>query len=173
MSTILLSNIPFPTHNHSLSNHLSYSPKFPFNSSSIYPSKPQFQLGLFATKSPFFPNSYTNEEYPLGSVEVLRVPDHWLEPSNALMESEWLRVAVHKWLDDEYCPEPTNFDISRVAANSYYQSLLKKTTDVGEILLKMARELETISYQESFHGPFSAANAAVSLIAERIESNGS
>uniref|UniRef100_A0A803MWS7 Uncharacterized protein n=1 Tax=Chenopodium quinoa TaxID=63459 RepID=A0A803MWS7_CHEQI len=106
---------------------------------------------------------------PLGSVEVLRVPDHWLEPSRAIQESEWLRVSLHKWLDDEYCPEPTNVDISRVAANSYYQSLLQKTTDVGEILLKMVRELETISYQESFHGAFSSANAAVNLIAERIE----
>jgi len=60
-------------------------------------------------------------------------------------------------------------DISRIAADSYYQSLLQKTTDLGEILLRMARELETISYQESFHGAFSSANAAVALIADRIE----
>ncbi|GAB2214498.1 hypothetical protein Droror1_Dr00018849 [Drosera rotundifolia] len=35
----------------------------------------------------------------------------------------------------------------------------------------MIRELETISYQESFHGAFSSANAALSLIAQRIEEN--
>lgn len=84
-------------------------------------------------------------------------------------ESEWLRVTLHKWLDDEYCPEETNVKISKVAANSYYKSLLEKQTDLGEILLKMARELESISYQESFHGAFSSANAAVNLIAQRIE----
>ncbi|OMP06595.1 hypothetical protein COLO4_08032 [Corchorus olitorius] len=102
-------------------------------------------------------------------VEDLRVPDQWLLPSKALEESEWLRVTLHKWLDDEYCPEETNVEISKVAARAYYQSLLEKETDIGEILLKMARELEFISYQESFHGAFSSANAAVSLIMQRIE----
>ncbi|XAR61275.1 hypothetical protein NMG60_11034923 [Bertholletia excelsa] len=104
-----------------------------------------------------------------GLVQDLRVPEHWLEPSKAVEESEWLRVSLHKWLDDEYCPEPTNVDISNVAAYSYYKSLVEKQTDLGQILLKMARELESISYQESFHGAFSSANAAINLIIERIE----
>lgn len=56
-----------------------------------------------------------------------------------------------------------------MAANSYYNSLLQKQTDLGEILLKMARELESINYKESFHGAFSSANAAIDLIAQRIE----
>lgn len=86
-----------------------------------------------------------------------------------MKESEWLRVTLHKWLDDEYCPEPTNVEISQIAAQSYYKSLLEKQTDLGDILLKMALELESISYQESFHGAFSSANAAVNLIAQRIE----
>ncbi|KAK2418665.1 hypothetical protein P8452_62793 [Trifolium repens] len=102
-------------------------------------------------------------------VEVLRVPPHWLLPTNASQESEWLRVTLHKWLDDEYCPEETNIEISRVAAKSYYNSLIQKQADLGDILLNMARELQTISYKESFHGAFSSANAAVSLIAQRIE----
>lgn len=86
-----------------------------------------------------------------------------------MKESEWLRVTLHKWLDDEYCPEPTNVEISKIAAQSYYKSLLEKQTDLGDILLKMALELESISYQESFHGAFSSANAAVNLIAQKIE----
>ncbi|KAK7337385.1 hypothetical protein VNO77_17955 [Canavalia gladiata] len=102
-------------------------------------------------------------------VEELRVPDHWLDPNTALQESEWLKVTLHKWLDDEYCPEETNVEISKVAANSYYNSLLQKQTDLGEILLNMARQLHSISYKESFHGPFSAANAAIDLIAQRIQ----
>nr|KYP71629.1 hypothetical protein KK1_010896 [Cajanus cajan] len=102
-------------------------------------------------------------------VEDLRVPDTWSDPTMALQESEWLRVTLHKWLDDEYCPEETNVEISRIAANSYYNSLLQKQTDLGEILLKMARELESINYKESFHGAFSSANAAIDLIAQRIE----
>ncbi|GMP91220.1 hypothetical protein CsSME_00042004 [Camellia sinensis var. sinensis] len=115
-------------------------------------------------------NEEEEEDSQEGLVQDLRVPEHWLDPSKALgPESKWLRVTLHKWLDDEYCPEPTNVDISCVAACSYYKSLVERQTDLGEILLKMARELESISYQESFHGAFSSANAAVNLIIQRIE----
>lgn len=103
-------------------------------------------------------------------MQELQVPEAWLDPSKAHAESEWLRRSLHKWLDEEYCPEPTNFEISRLAALSYYESLASKETDLGEILLKMARRLETISFQESFHGPYSSANAAVHLITQRIDS---
>lgn len=71
-------------------------------------------------------------------------------------------------MDDEYIPEPTNDDISKVAARSYYNSLMENQTDLGDILLRMAMELETLSYKESFHGAFSSANAAINLILERI-----
>lgn len=63
-------------------------------------------------------------------------------------------------------------EISKVAAQSYYESLVGKRTDIGEILLNMAKDLESISYQESFHGAFSSANAAISLIVQRIELQG-
>ncbi|XP_057966278.1 uncharacterized protein LOC131156529 [Malania oleifera] len=109
------------------------------------------------------------EDEAKARVEDLRVPEQWSDPSKALEESEWLRVTLHKWLDDEYCPEATNVEISKVAACSYHKSLVEKQTDLGVILLKMARELESISYQDSFHGAFSSANAAVDLIAQRIE----
>ncbi|KAJ6674879.1 hypothetical protein OIU85_011085 [Salix viminalis] len=105
-------------------------------------------------------------------VQDLRVPAQWLLPSKALEESQWLKVTLHKWLDDEYCPEETNVEISKVAAQSYYVSLLEKQTDLGDILLNMARNLESISYKESFHGAFSSANAAVNLIVQRIELQG-
>ncbi|XP_073148146.1 uncharacterized protein [Henckelia pumila] len=105
---------------------------------------------------------------PPNFLEELRVPKHWLDPAKASEESEWLRVTLNKWLDDEYCPEETNVEISNVAASSFNRSLLEKRDDLGEILLKMALELESISYQDSFHGAFSSANAAVNLIIQRI-----
>lgn len=143
-----------------------------------------------------------DKDDPEAQVQDLQVPENWLLPSKArqvpislfkrfwglslvkifglwikhyqrpLQESEWLRLTLHKWLDDEYCPEETNVEISKVAAQSYYDSLVEKRTDLGEILLKMVRELQSISYQESFHGAFSSANAAVNLIAQRIELQG-
>ncbi|XP_050236824.1 uncharacterized protein LOC126686686 isoform X2 [Mercurialis annua] len=119
--------------------------------------------------APKIHSSHSNPQEDGEIVETLRVPDHWLLPPTALQESEWLRVTLHKWLDDEYCPEETNVEISNVAAMSYYESLVMKRTELGEILLLMARDLESISYQESFHGAFSSANAAIYLISQRIE----
>ncbi|KAL6622728.1 hypothetical protein ACP70R_032607 [Stipagrostis hirtigluma subsp. patula] len=117
-------------------------------------------------------------------VQELRVPSSWLTPEGAAeplmrpppssaahQESEWLRETLHKWLDDEYCPEPANVDISSTAARSYHESLTMGQSDVGEILMKMVGDLEKLSYRESFHGPFSAANAAVRLITQRMESS--
>ncbi|GJM95513.1 hypothetical protein PR202_ga12257 [Eleusine coracana subsp. coracana] len=103
-------------------------------------------------------------------VQELRVPDSWLTPAGAAQESEWLRETLQKWLDDEYCPEPANVDISRTAARSYHESLTVGQSDVGEILMKMISDLEKLSYRESFHGAFSAANAAIRLITQKMES---
>ncbi|GER32989.1 hypothetical protein STAS_09104 [Striga asiatica] len=115
-----------------------------------------------------FPSESNGGQDEQSTVQGLWVPSDWMEASRALEESEWLRVTLQKWLDDEYCPEPTNIEISRVAAKSFYKSLMEKRVDLGDILLKMAVELESISYQESFHGAFSSANAAVDLIVQRI-----
>nr|CAD1817017.1 unnamed protein product [Ananas comosus var. bracteatus] len=101
---------------------------------------------------------------------VVEHPTEKFEDQSEMAESEWLRETLHKWLDDEYCPEPTNEEISRTAARSFYESLMAKQTDLGDILLKMVGELETLSYQQSFHGPFSSANAAVRLITLRMDS---
>lgn len=61
-------------------------------------------------------------------------------------------------------------EISKVAASSYYESLMAKKTDLGDILLEIIGGLQTVSFQESFHGVFSSANAAVHLITLRIDS---
>ncbi|KAL6271757.1 hypothetical protein ACE6H2_028668 [Prunus campanulata] len=163
-----ITNVATPTHNFWVSS------PHPIRSRNDFP-KPHPHTAL-RSQSPSNPQSneqekddVEEEEDPDAQVQDLVVPEHWLVPSKALEESEWLRVTLHKWLDDEYCPEATNVEISRIAAQSYYKSLLGKQTDLGEILLKMAIELESISYQESFHGAFSSANAAVNLIAQRIE----
>lgn len=108
-------------------------------------------------------------KFSLFTLRIFRLESLQFPCPLLLQESEWLRVTLHKWLDDEYCPEATNVEISKIAARSYHESLLQKQTDLGEILLKMVRELQSISYQDSFHGAFSSANAAVNLISQRIE----
>ncbi|KAG8663463.1 hypothetical protein MANES_01G213600v8 [Manihot esculenta] len=162
---------------HRSSSIVTLASHFPvlYNSKQIRPLRQtQFSTIVFSYQSPSNPNSSQEDDKddPEAQVQDLQVPENWLLPSKARQESEWLRLTLHKWLDDEYCPEETNVEISKVAAQSYYDSLVEKRTDLGEILLKMVRELQSISYQESFHGAFSSANAAVNLIAQRIELQG-
>ncbi|KAG0575657.1 hypothetical protein KC19_5G021100 [Ceratodon purpureus] len=99
----------------------------------------------------------------------LQVPEAWLHPSVAAQEAEWLRGALHQWLDDEYCPEPANEEISRRCSKVYYYCLMEQQVDIGDILMQMVRDLETFSFKESFHGTFSSANAAIALITKRME----
>ncbi|XP_011033621.1 PREDICTED: uncharacterized protein LOC105132050 [Populus euphratica] len=152
------------------------SSHYPILSNSTPISRPPTDVVITRCQSSFSTpqNSQEDgdEEEEESLVQDLRVPTHWLPPSKAMEESQWLKVTLHKWLDDEYCPEETNVEISKVAAQSYYESLLEKQTDLGVILLNMARNLESISYKESFHGAFSSANAAVNLIVQRIELQG-
>jgi hypothetical protein len=89
-------------------------------------------------------------------------------PACFFQEAEWLRGALQQWLDDEYCPEPANEEISRRCAQVYYYCLMEKQMDMGDILMQMVRDLETFSFKESFHGAFSSANAAIALITKRI-----
>ncbi|GAA0185970.1 hypothetical protein LIER_33258 [Lithospermum erythrorhizon] len=139
-----------------------------FQTPKVHISYPHIINSITQRSSTQFSFKIYGQKEPHELVEDLRVPTQWLDPSKAIQESEWLRVTLHKWLDDEYCPEDTNIEISKVAANSYYRSLVEGETDIGDILLKMASELESISYQDSFHGAFSSANAAVNLIIQRI-----
>ncbi|CAM6116371.1 unnamed protein product [Calypogeia fissa] len=101
----------------------------------------------------------------------LAVPKAWVAPEVAAQEAEWLRGALQQWLDDEYCPEPANEEISKRCAKVYYYCLLEEQLDVGDILMQMVRDLETFSFKESFHGAFSSANAAIDLITRRMKAS--
>ncbi|KAL2651352.1 hypothetical protein R1flu_019480 [Riccia fluitans] len=110
------------------------------------------------------------EEEELEYLGELRVPQAWVEPEVAAREAEWLRVALHQWLDDEFCPEPANEEISKRCSKVYYCCLLEQQLDIGDILIQMVRGLETFSFKASFHGAFSSANAAIDLITKRMRS---
>ncbi|KAL3700379.1 hypothetical protein R1sor_018401 [Riccia sorocarpa] len=110
------------------------------------------------------------EKEELEYLGELRVPQAWVEPEVAARQAEWLRVALHQWLDDEFCPEPANEEISKRCSKVFYYCLLEQQLDVGDILMQMVRGLETLSFKESFHGAFSSANAAIDLITKRMRS---
>lgn len=105
--------------------------KFESPSSNLQLCRRRRKVGArFSERRRFYCMSYGGEEQ-VDSPQELRVPSSWLEPSRAAEESAWLRATLHKWLDDEYCPEATNEEISRVAADSYYKALVEKRGDLG------------------------------------------
>jgi hypothetical protein len=66
---------------------------------------------------------------------------------HTVQESEWLRVALKQWLDDEYCPEPANEDISSRCGKVYYRCLLEGVDDIGDILIEfVSRENQKASF---------------------------
>ncbi|CAI5465121.1 unnamed protein product [Closterium sp. Yama58-4] len=104
-------------------------------------------------------------------VDDLQVPATWTSPEVAQREADWLRENLKAWLDNEYCPEPANIGISERCAKVYYRCLLNQEREIAQILMQMVYDLESFSFKESFHGPFSSANAAVALICDRAATN--
>eukprot|EP00271_Cylindrocystis_brebissonii_P011712 TRINITY_DN29632_c0_g1_i1.p1 TRINITY_DN29632_c0_g1~~TRINITY_DN29632_c0_g1_i1.p1 ORF type:complete len:209 (-),score=18.64 TRINITY_DN29632_c0_g1_i1:413-1039(-) len=103
------------------------------------------------------------------AVERLCVPEVWTSPEVASQEAEWLQSRLEQWLDDEFCPEAANKEISRRCAAVFQRCLREGITDCSDILLQMIRDLETFSFKDSFHGSFSSANAAINLVIERVQ----
>lgn len=74
-----------------------------------------------------------------------------------MQESEWLRVALKQWLDDEYCPEPANEDISSRCGKVYYRCLLEGVDDIGDILI----EFVSLENQKASFASFAALYSIV------------
>ena len=52
-------------------------------------------------------------------------------------EASWLRVALNQWLDDEFCPEPTNVVIAERCAHVYQRCLRDNNRDLASILMQV------------------------------------
>eukprot|EP00899_Mesostigma_viride_P017718 jgi/Mesvir1/25948/Mv20940-RA.1 len=91
-----------------------------------------------------------------------------LSPEEIEAESEELRKRLHKWLDDEFCPEPPNVEISKRCANVFRSEMLRGETEVGAVLMAMVYDLEKFDFRQSFHGAFSASNAAIAILMDRL-----
>ncbi|MCO5548647.1 hypothetical protein L7F22_002106 [Adiantum nelumboides] len=135
-----------------------------------WPSFPSLSFVTSSSSSSSFTPSPDEDSHSTPFVEDLLIPSSWTSAGTAAEEAEWLRINLHQWLDDEYCPEPANNEISRRCSRVYYYCLLEKQRDMGDILMQMVRDLETFSFKESFHGAFSSANAAIDLITKKIRS---
>ncbi|PSN17688.1 hypothetical protein C7271_16385 [filamentous cyanobacterium CCP5] len=89
-------------------------------------------------------------------------------PENAVQEGEWLRASLHRWLDEEFIPEPVNADIAQRAAQVFVRQRLEGENDVGQLVIAILTEMQGFDFSESFYGEFAVANAVSDLLLDSL-----
>jgi hypothetical protein len=83
-------------------------------------------------------------------------------------EGEWLRLALHQWLDHEFIPEPVNADIARRAAQIFVRQRMEGQNDLGELVIALVTEMQAYDFSKSFFGEFAIANAVSELLLDSL-----
>lgn len=83
-------------------------------------------------------------------------------------EGEWLRQALHQWLDHEFIPEPVNADIARRAAQIFVRQRMEGENDLGELVIALVTEMQAYDFSKSFFGEFAIANAVSELLLDSL-----
>jgi DNA primase large subunit len=97
------------------------------------------------------------------------IPAITLPPAeNPQQEGEWLRQALHRWLDQEFPPEAVNADIAARAAQVFVRHRMEGENDVGSLLIAVLTEMQAFDFSESFYGEFAVANAVSDLLLDSL-----
>ncbi|WP_448561938.1 hypothetical protein [Trichothermofontia sp.] len=93
------------------------------------------------------------------------IPPLTLPPvQNAPQEGEWLYQALHRWLDQEFLPEPVNAEIARRAAQVFVRQRLEGENEVGALVIAIVTEMQSFDFSKSFYSEFAVANAVSDLL---------
>lgn len=79
-------------------------------------------------------------------------------------EGIWLYQALHRWLDQEFLPEPINETIAERAAQIYTRQRMEGENDLGSLVIAIVTEMQAFDFRESFYSEFAIANAVSELI---------
>ncbi len=90
---------------------------------------------------------------------------------NAQQETEWLTAALHRWLDQEFMPEPINRHIAQRAAQVFARQRLEGENDVGELVIAIITEMQAFDFSKSFYSEFAVANAVSDLLLSSLGLN--
>lgn len=92
-----------------------------------------------------------------------------LPPANdPQREREWLRTALHQWLDREFPPEAVNADIAARASQVFMRHRMEGEDDLGSLLMAVLTEMQSFDFSESFYGEFAIANAVSDLLLDSM-----
>ncbi len=83
-------------------------------------------------------------------------------------EGEWLKAALHQWLDQEFLPETVNENIAHRASQVFMRQRMEGENDLGALVLAVLTEMQSFDFSKSFYGEFAIANAVGDLLLESL-----
>lgn len=89
-------------------------------------------------------------------------------PENPLLEGEWLRERLQRWLDTEFIPEAVNQNIAQRAAQIFVRQRMEGENDLGSLVIAIVTEMQSYDFSNSFYGEFAIANAVSDLLLESL-----
>jgi hypothetical protein len=87
---------------------------------------------------------------------------------NPAQEGEWLKAALHQWLDREFLPEPINEEIAQRASQIFVRQRMEGQNDLGSLVIAIVTEMEGFDFSRSFYGEFAIANAVSDLLFDSL-----
>jgi hypothetical protein len=85
-----------------------------------------------------------------------------------LLEGEWLRERLQRWLDTEFIPEAVNQNIAQRAAQIFVRQRMEGENDLGSLVIAIVTEMQSYDFSNSFYGEFAIANAVSDLLLESL-----
>lgn len=104
---------------------------------------------------------------PLAMAEP--IPPLTLPPAqNPSQERQWLKTALHEWLNQEFLPEAVNADIADRAAQVFMRQRMEGENDVDALVMAILTEMQGFDFSKSFYSEFAIANAVSDLLLDSM-----
>ncbi|NJR65984.1 MAG: hypothetical protein HC772_12730 [Leptolyngbyaceae cyanobacterium CRU_2_3] len=87
---------------------------------------------------------------------------------NPQQEGEWLKAALHHWLDQEFLPEAVNQSIAERAAQVFVRQRMEGENDLGSLVIALVTEMQGFDFSKSFYSEFAVANAVSDLLLDSL-----
>lgn len=98
---------------------------------------------------------------PINSIELPA-------PEDAIKEGQWLKVTLHKWLDEEFLPEIINGHIAARASQVFVRQRMEGENNLNALVLAILTEMQGYDFSKSFYSEFAIANAVGDLLLESL-----
>ena len=90
------------------------------------------------------------------------------QAQNPQEEGQWLKTALHKWLNQEFLPETVNENIANRAAQIFVRQRMEGENDLGSLVIAIVTEMQAFDFSQSFYGEFAIANAVSDLLLDSL-----